>query len=67
MLGVKCAGAQHPHGMIMGENQIFDRLVGPLAQFGKPVARGGGGRPRLEADQEIFAFDRADIGVAFGG
>ncbi len=53
--------------MVMGEDEIFDRLVGVLPQLVEPLPCRHGRRARLEADQKILAFDRADIGIAFGG
>ena len=65
-LGVERAGAQHPHGVVVREDEVADRLVGVLAQLGQPVARGDRGGQRLEADEEVLALDGAEVGVSLG-
>ena len=66
-LGVEGARAEHADGVVVAEHQVADRLVGVLAQLGQPPAGGHRGGHGLEADEEVLALDRTEVGVALGG
>jgi hypothetical protein len=66
-VGVERARAQHADGVVVTEHEVAHRLVGVLAQAGQPLRGSDGGGQRLEADEEVLALDRADVGVTLGG
>lgn len=61
---VECRGAEHADSVVVREDEVPDRLVGVLAKLLKPALRSNRRGQCLEADDEIFAFDRPDVGIA---
>jgi hypothetical protein len=66
-VGVEGGGAEDADGVVVAEDEVADGFVGVFAECGEPVVCGGGGGSGFEGDEEVLAFDGADVGVAFGG
>ena len=64
---LNAGGAEHAHGMIVRQQNVFDRLVGHLGDARYDVL--GHQRCRLRVDDHaaVVADDHAGVRVAFGG
>ena len=59
--------AEHPHRVVMGKNQMADRLVGDLADIRDHLARKARGGLGLDHHHALVANDHPGIWVALGG
>ena len=66
-LGVERTGVEDADRVVVGEHEVADRLVGVLAQPSEPGSRGDGRRQRFEAEDEVLALVRPQVGVALCG
>ena len=60
-------GAEHAHGVIMRQQDIFDRLVGDLGDAIDHLLRHHRRRLGVDDHHAIIADDHPGIGIAFGG
>src|SRR6185312_4758021 len=59
--------AEHAHGMVMRQHDVFHRLVGDATDARKDVLRHHGRRLRVGNQHCVVADDDAGIRIAFGG
>jgi hypothetical protein len=58
-------GAEHAHGVIVGQRHVLDRLVGDLAHAAHHVLGHHRRRRGVDDHHGVVADDHAGIGIAF--
>ena len=67
MFGAVGRSAQHAHGVVVAERDVFDGLVRHLADAADHVLRHDGRGLGVDHHDRIIANDDAGVRVAFGG
>jgi hypothetical protein len=63
-VGLERGRAEHPYCVVVREHQVAHRLVGVRPEPGQPLPGRDGCGERFDADDEVLALDRTDVGVA---